>query len=234
MIIVFVVSLAIIPFFSASAIDFSPWMGTSGLSTEESPALITGTVISLVLTFVGLIFLILIIYSGFTLAFAGGSEEKVSKARKIITSAVIGLLITLSAYGIGFLVFSKLPGVGGGGGAGTCNSVGGECTSGSCHFSEKNYGSRNCSEGKTCCGEKENGCTDKGGHCETGCETLGGYCESTYYCDPAYPDKNYLEGCPSGSVCCTIEGAYRLCSDGTEPKGWQGCGNEQKCCDMYP
>ena len=52
----------------------------------------------------GLVAVILILYGGFTWMTAGGSEEKVEKAKKIVTAAVIGLVIVILAWAI--VIFS--------------------------------------------------------------------------------------------------------------------------------
>lgn len=59
-----------------------------------------GSIISLVLSFVGIIFFILIIYAGMMWMLAQGNTEKVSKAKDLIINAVIGLVIVFSAYAI--------------------------------------------------------------------------------------------------------------------------------------
>lgn len=51
------------------------------------------------LSFVGLIFVILILYGGFTFM-TGGTEEKMDNAKKIIGHATIGVLIIITSYGI--------------------------------------------------------------------------------------------------------------------------------------
>jgi len=68
------------------------------------------TIIQVALSFLGIIFLILTIYGGFLWMTAAGNEEKVSKARKILTAAIIGLIIVVAAYAISTLVMSKLGG----------------------------------------------------------------------------------------------------------------------------
>ncbi len=57
-----------------------------------------GDIIGMVLSFVGVIFLILIIYGGISWMFSTGNEQKVDKAKKIIINAVIGLVIVFAAY----------------------------------------------------------------------------------------------------------------------------------------
>ena len=80
----------------------------AGFGEPKSLAEIVGAVISIFLSFLGIIFLILIIYGGFVWMTSGGNEIKVIKAKKVITNAVIGLIIVLSAYSITSFVFRSL------------------------------------------------------------------------------------------------------------------------------
>ncbi len=76
---------------------------TTGLniSTEETDArAVVVNIINLALTFLGLIAVILILWGGFKWMTAGGNDESVEAAKKIIIAAVIGLAIILSAYAI--------------------------------------------------------------------------------------------------------------------------------------
>lgn len=59
-----------------------------------------GDMIGLVLSFIGVLFLILTIYGGISWMTAGGNEQKVEKAKTIIINAIIGLLIVIFAYTI--------------------------------------------------------------------------------------------------------------------------------------
>jgi hypothetical protein len=79
---------------------------------QNSLAGIIQIVISAFLGLLGIIFLVLIIYSGFNWMTAGGDEEKVTKAKQTLTQAVIGLIIIIAAYSITYFVFSILPGGG--------------------------------------------------------------------------------------------------------------------------
>lgn len=69
---------------------------------------IIGAVIKTFLSILGIIFLILMIYSGYAWMTAHGDEQKVTKAKETITAAIIGLVIVLGAYAITFFVISKL------------------------------------------------------------------------------------------------------------------------------
>ena len=65
-------------------------------------------VIKIVLGFLGVIFIILILYAGFTWMTAAGNEEKVKKAKDIMVAAVIGVTIVLMAYAITYFVIDQL------------------------------------------------------------------------------------------------------------------------------
>lgn len=59
-----------------------------------------GTAVKLLISVVGVIFLILAIYGGFKWMKAQGNEQEVTAARDIIVNAVIGLAIVMAAYAI--------------------------------------------------------------------------------------------------------------------------------------
>ena len=72
--------------------------GPYAAATETSVSTIIGTVISAALSLLGVIFIILIVLAGYQWMTAGGNEDKVSKATDRIKTAIIGLVVTLSAY----------------------------------------------------------------------------------------------------------------------------------------
>jgi len=59
-----------------------------------------GTLLGAVLGFTGTIFFVLVVYAGLMWMTAAGNEERTEKAKKILTAAIIGLIIVLSAYAI--------------------------------------------------------------------------------------------------------------------------------------
>lgn len=67
-----------------------------------------GALIGAALTFVGVIFLILVIYGGIMWMTSGGNEEKAGKAKKLIATAVIGMVIIFGAYVITAFVLSQI------------------------------------------------------------------------------------------------------------------------------
>lgn len=80
---------------------------SAGLGTTDLTETI-GSLIATLLAFLGVIFLILIIYAGLLWMTAAGNEDKVKKAQSILLSSVIGLIILLSAYAISYFVIGQL------------------------------------------------------------------------------------------------------------------------------
>lgn len=76
-----------------------------------SPLVAVTNIVQWVLSFVGVLFLILMIYGGFTWMTSVGNQEAISKAQKIVGSAVIGLIIVLSAYAITVYMGTTFSGV---------------------------------------------------------------------------------------------------------------------------
>lgn len=70
--------------------------------------LVAARIIRIALGFLGIIALGLILYGGFVWMTAGGNEENIAKAKKILVNAAIGLAIILSAYAIVSFVISSL------------------------------------------------------------------------------------------------------------------------------
>lgn len=82
---------------------------TAGLGGDSSSLTSTiGELIGVLLAFLGVIFLILIIYAGLLWMTAAGNEDNVKKAKSILLNSVIGLVILLSAYAISSFVIDQL------------------------------------------------------------------------------------------------------------------------------
>lgn len=78
---------------------------------DENPKnvmLIIADIIKLLLSFLGIIFLSLIIYGGFLWMTAGGTPDKIVKAKAIIINGVIGMAIILSSYAITSFVLDSI------------------------------------------------------------------------------------------------------------------------------
>lgn len=80
-------------------------------TTDSNNALaLTSTIISAVLTILGTVFIILIIYGGVIWMLSEGNEQRVERAGNIIRQAIIGLLIVVGAYGISYTLLKMFAG----------------------------------------------------------------------------------------------------------------------------
>lgn len=75
---------------------------------ETTFATFLGVAIKTFLGLLGIIFIVLIIWAGYNWMTASGNEEKVTKAKSTLYRAIIGLVITLSAYGIWRFIYFRL------------------------------------------------------------------------------------------------------------------------------
>ena len=64
--------------------------------------------INVLLVALGIVFLILVVYAGFLYLTSQGDPEKGKKAIKLLTQAVIGLVIIIAAYAIASFVIGQL------------------------------------------------------------------------------------------------------------------------------
>lgn len=78
------------------------------INQKQNLTEIAATVVQALLALLGLIFVVLIIYSGATWMTAMGDAKKVEKAKNIIKAAVIGLLIVIASYSIAYFITSRL------------------------------------------------------------------------------------------------------------------------------
>ncbi len=93
---------------AATVGDFGLGYGSStGLGNTDVRTTIA-SIINVALSLLGIIALVIILVGGFKWMTAGGNEEKVGEARKLIFSGIIGLAIILSAFAIASFVLNQL------------------------------------------------------------------------------------------------------------------------------
>src|SRR3989338_3854518 len=113
-----------------------------GAIKADSVAALIGNVVGAVLTFVGVLFLILMLYGGIIWMLARGNETETTKALNTIKAAIIGLIIVVASYAITTFVFQAIEGEGakpGGGSAEACSDgavcvTDSACPGGACWF----------------------------------------------------------------------------------------------------
>lgn len=84
---------------TALAVSFIDPSASLGLATADLVQTVIN-IIQWILGLLGLVAVIMIIIGGFRWMTAGGNEEKVETAKKILTAAIIGLIIVLLAWAI--------------------------------------------------------------------------------------------------------------------------------------
>ena len=120
-ILLFIISVFLIESIAVSAVTvsdsliekeslrFETFLGKAGYQPILASPTLTKLIASIVrylFSFLGVIFVILIIYSGFLWMTASGDEEQITKAKDIMQSSVIGLVIILMSS---VITYSILP-----------------------------------------------------------------------------------------------------------------------------
>ncbi len=67
-----------------------------------------GNIVATLLGFLGVVFVILVIWAGFQWMTAGGDTGKVGKSKTLLINAVIGLVIILASYGLTYFVIDVI------------------------------------------------------------------------------------------------------------------------------
>jgi hypothetical protein len=82
--------------------------GETGAASGPTLTELIGGLINVVLGFMGIFLVIYIVWAGYIYASSAGEKEKIDKAKKMISSAVIGLVLIIAAYAIASYVISAL------------------------------------------------------------------------------------------------------------------------------
>ena len=114
---IFIISFTILMSCTSVLAGDSPFMGEfskellnkAGVRPDDDPTVAStaeriGEVINIILSIAGVVIVIYIIYGGILWITAGGNEEKVKTAKKVLINAVIGAIIVGTAYTITTLI----------------------------------------------------------------------------------------------------------------------------------
>lgn len=82
--------------------------GTAGIKGEKKLPEVIGSIINVALSMLGLVFLGLALYAGFKWMTAQGDSKAVDEAQGTLKNAVIGMIITVSAYALSTFIMSQL------------------------------------------------------------------------------------------------------------------------------
>jgi len=78
------------------------------LPNAGNPITLAAQIIKFILGFLGLVFILLLIYGGYLRMTAQGSPEKIKASNGIIISAIVGVFIILASYGITLFVMEHI------------------------------------------------------------------------------------------------------------------------------
>lgn len=90
-------------------VDSQVFADTAGLPSGDLPTTIA-SIIRTILGFLGIVAVVIVLMGGFKWMTAGGNEDKVKEAKRLITQGIIGLVITLSAFAIASFVITSITG----------------------------------------------------------------------------------------------------------------------------
>jgi hypothetical protein len=88
------------PFNAQLATDFSK----TGVTLRTNPIEAINSVITVLLSFMGIGTIALMLYAGFRWMTAGGNDDAVTQAKKTLRNAVIGLVLIMTAYSLTIFV----------------------------------------------------------------------------------------------------------------------------------
>jgi len=86
----------------------------AGYAINLEITIIVANIIKVILGLTGMAFIVVLVYAGILYLTAGGKEDNTKKAKHLISSAVIGIIIIVAAYAIANFVFAALTGITGG------------------------------------------------------------------------------------------------------------------------
>ncbi|MDO8261286.1 MAG: pilin, partial [Candidatus Magasanikbacteria bacterium] len=175
----------------------------SGLGNTDV-RIIIGNVIRVALGFLGVIAVIIILYGGWLYMTSQGDSTQIEKAKKVIISAVIGLVIVLSSFGIATFIMNRLYDATGsvGGGLPTCDA-GSAGTCSGCVRCVDAAGTYTWMPDTSCagCGMSGTGTMNCDGN------PMTGTCDAdTSICDGAYPVGTYFCDVDSACTCQPLGG----------------------------
>lgn len=106
-----IISLLVLPFVAMAQPSFGINEVETGLDNALAggdPREMVGRIINMVLGFLGVIAVVIILLGGFKWMTAGGNEDKVAEARKLLGAGVIGLVIILAAWAVATFVINSI------------------------------------------------------------------------------------------------------------------------------
>lgn len=67
---------------------------------------VLGDIVLLILSVIGAVFIIFMVYAGYLWMTASGNEQKVDRAKEILRQSIIGVIVIVGAYAIAYFVIN--------------------------------------------------------------------------------------------------------------------------------
>ncbi len=87
-------------------------LGVAGEAAEYTTNLelttIVANIIDVILGLTGMAFVIILVYAGILYLTAAGEDKNIIKAKKLISSSILGIIIIIAAYAIARTIFAAL------------------------------------------------------------------------------------------------------------------------------
>lgn len=93
--------------FGGGDVSGSEFAGTAGLGSGSLPKTIA-SIINVIIGFLGIVAVVIMLLGGFKWMTAGGNDDKVKEAKKLMIAGVIGLVIVLSSFSIAQFVLGQV------------------------------------------------------------------------------------------------------------------------------
>ncbi len=110
-----ILSFLLIPVFALPAAAQTDRFGLDPVQTgldntlaNGDPREMVGRIINVALGFLGVIAVVIILMGGFKWMTAGGNEDKVAEAKKLLGAGIIGLAIVLAAWAVSTFVINSI------------------------------------------------------------------------------------------------------------------------------
>jgi hypothetical protein len=84
-----------------------PSVNIQGTLGNKTPMQTATTLLNAAMVFLGLITVAIVLIAGFKWMTAGGNDDKITEAKKLMSAGVVGLIIILSAWGIARFVLQQ-------------------------------------------------------------------------------------------------------------------------------
>ena len=100
-------TLMLMPMVASAYASLGVEEASMGLGSKDLKTMV-GSIINVLLGFLGIIAVVIILLGGFKWMTAAGNDDKIGEAKKLLGAGVVGLIIILAAYAIASFVITNI------------------------------------------------------------------------------------------------------------------------------